>query len=163
MLRGIALWGMALLTMLLLVGWVTGTALTATSSLAGSALGGGASAGISALQGTLQSNGVTVTRAQAATISTQMAAGDQTGAANTLATDANIPQARANSILGQVASPVAGAATTAGQAAKTGGASLSWGLFWIALIGLGCALLGGSIGGGGADMLRRPRHNPNPA
>ena len=160
MMRGITLWGMILLTVLFAAGWVGTTAASAAGSVAGAAIT--PSTGVSAMQGVLQSNGVTVTRAQATTISTQLLAGDRAGAANTLASDANISNARANQILGQVTSPVGGAATSAGQAVKTGGASISWGIFWIALIGLGCALLGGAMGGGGVN-LRRNRAAPLPA
>lgn len=162
MMRGITLWGMILLSVLLLVGSIATTAVAATSNVAGSALSTAPQTGVSALQGVLQTNGINITQAQTATIATQLAAGDRTGAAATLATDANITDARANQILGQVAAPAAGAASEAGRAVKTGGGSLSWGVFWIALIGLGCALAGGSIGGGGLN-LRRPGKAVQPA
>lgn len=153
MMRGVTLWGMIMVTTLLLVGWVAGTAVATGATLAGNAMT--PSTGVSAVQGVLQNSGLTVTDAQATTISTELAAGDKTGAANTLAAAANIAPERANTIVNQIASPVAGAASTAGSVVQHGGASLSWGLFWLALIGLGCALLGGAIGGGGVEFVRR--------
>lgn len=161
MMKGITLWGMAMLSILLLVGWVAGTAVTAASGVAGSAVSAVGATRSNSLLGVLQSNGVNVTPAQATTISNQLLAGDHAGAATTLSNDAGISTARANSILSQVTTPVAGAASTAGEAVKHGAGSLSWGLFWIALIGLGCALLAGAIGGGGLP-IRRP-HLPQPA
>jgi len=163
MMRGITLWGMILITMLLIVGWVAGTAVQATSSVAG-ALGNVGSNGSAAIQGVLQTNGIRgVTNAQATTISDQLMAGDRTGAAATLSTAAGIPQARANTILDQVSGAASGAASTAGRAVKHTGGSLSWGLFWISLIGLGCALFGGATGGGGLSLHRVPRPTKLPA
>ncbi|MGH9393248.1 MAG: hypothetical protein ACRD1E_03695, partial [Terriglobales bacterium] len=159
----ITLWGMVMITALLLVGWVAGTAVQATSGLAGGALGAASSNRAASVQGVLQSNGINLTQAQATTISNQMLAGDRAGASSTLAGDANITSARANDILGQVSTPVAGAATTAGQAVKHGGGGLSWGIFWISLIGLGVALLGGAVGGGGMALRRGPRTSKLPA
>ncbi|HXR96226.1 MAG TPA: hypothetical protein VN709_00135 [Terriglobales bacterium] len=155
MMRGITLWGMVLLTTLLLVGWVAGTAVSAAGGIAGSGLGTAVNTTATALQGQLQSSGINVTQAQATTIAGQLAAGDRSGAANTLANDANISTARANSALAPVSGATSGVASTAATGVKKGGASLSWGIFWIALIGLGCALLGGAVGGGGM-ALRRP-------
>jgi hypothetical protein len=163
MMRGITLWGMILLSMLLLVGSVAGTAITATTNVAGPALGAAPQTGVSALQGVLQNNNINITPAQTTTIATQLTAGDRTGAASTLATAANISNARASQILGEVAAPTSGAATTAGEAVKTTGSSLSWGVFWIALIGLGCALAGGAAGGGGLNLRRPGSKAPQPA
>ena len=163
MMRGITLWGMALITALLIVGWVAGTAVQATSGLASGAMSAISTNRSASVQGVLQSNGINVTNAQATTISNQLMTGDKAGAASTLASDANIPTARANDILGQVATPVAGAATTAGQAVKHGAGSVSWGMFWIALIGLGVALLGGAVGGGGMGIRRPLRPGNQPA
>ncbi|MGH9519156.1 MAG: hypothetical protein ACRD2D_05880, partial [Terriglobales bacterium] len=108
----------------------------------------------------LQSNGINITPAQATNVSNQLMAGDRAGAATTLANDAGISNDRATAILGQVPAPVAGAATAAGTAVKHGGADLAWGIFWIALIGLGVALLGGVTGGGGLNFRRRPAMQP---
>jgi len=164
MMRGVALWGLIMLTTLLLVGWVTGTAVAATSGVAGAALGNAPNLSAARVTSVLQNNGINnITQGQAATISTQLMSGDRTGAANTLATNANIPTARAESILNQVSAPVAGAATSAGQAVKQGGTSVSWGLFWISLIGLGCAVLGGAAGGGGMELRRAIPHTGQPA
>lgn len=163
MMRGITLWGMILITALLLIGWVAGTAVQATSGVAG-ALGNVGANSAAAIQGVLQTNGITgVTNAQATTISDQLMAGDKAGAASTLSTAAGIPVARANTVLGQVSGPVSGAASTAGRAVKHTGGSLSWGLFWISLIGLGCALFGGAVGGGGMNLRRGPRVSNQPA
>ncbi|MGH9416987.1 MAG: hypothetical protein ACRD01_10195 [Terriglobales bacterium] len=156
MMRGITLWGMILLSVLLIIGWITGTAVSAASGAA-PALGAAAGNGATRIEGVLQTNGITgVSNAQATTINTQLMAGDHAAAATTLAAAAGIPAARANTILNQVTTPVSGAATTAGEAVKHGAGSLSWGMFWIALIGLGCCLLGGAVGGGGF-MIRRTR------
>ncbi|HUX67731.1 MAG TPA: hypothetical protein VMV31_09600 [Terriglobales bacterium] len=162
--RGITLWGLILLTALLLVGWVTGTAVAATSGVAGAALGNAPNLSAARVTSVLQGNGINnITAAQASTISAQLMSGDRAGAANTLATNANIPTARAQSILDQVTAPVAGAATSAGQAVKQGGTSVSWGLFWMALLGLGCAILGGASGGGGRELRRLIRPGGQPA
>ena len=163
MMRGMTLWGLILLTLLFLAGSVAGTAVAATTNVAGSALGAAPATGVSALMGVLQSNGINITEQQAAALSAQMVAGNRTGAASRLAADANISNARADTVLGQVAEPASGAATRAGQAVKTGGSSVSWGIFWIALIGLGCALLGGSLGGGGSINIRRRGSAPQAA
>lgn len=159
MMRGITLWGLILLSVLLVAGWVAGTAVSAASGAA-PALGAVAGNGAARIEGVLQTNGITgVSNAQATTINTELMAGDHAAAAATLSAAAGIPTARANTILNQVAAPVGNAATTAGEAVKHGGGSLSWGLFWIALIGLGCALFGGAVGGGGLMVRRRPPAN----
>lgn len=162
MMKAITLWGMILLSVLFLVGWVGGTAASAAGGIAGSAASALNTNRVQSVQGVLQSNGINITNAQATNVSNQLMAGDHTGAATTLANAAGISTARADTVLGQVATPVAGAATTAGEAVKHGAGSLAWGIFWISLIGLGVALLGGSTGGGGIN-LRRIRPNPQPA
>ena len=163
MMRGVTLWGMVLITAVLIVGWVAGTAVQATSGLASGAVSAVSGNRAASLQSVLQSNGISITDAQATTISNQLMTGDKAGAASTLASDANITTTRANDILGQVAAPVAGAATMAGQAVKHGAGSLSWGMFWIALIGLGVALLGGAVGGGGLNIRGPIRLGNRPA
>lgn len=161
MMRGVMLWGLAMLSTLLLVGWLAGTALAATTGVAGAALGSASNISAGRVTSVLQQNGITgVTADQASTISSQLMAGDQSGAASSLANEANISTDRANTILGQVGAPVAGAASTAGRAVQHGGASLSWGLFWMALIGLGVSLLGGAMGGGGVDLRRSTLEHP---
>lgn len=160
MMRGVTLWGMVLITAVLIVGWAAGTAVQATSGLASGAVSAVSGNRAASIQGVLQSNGINITNAQATAISSQLMTGDKAGAASTLASDANISTTRASDILGQVTTPVTGAATMAGQAVKQGAGSLSWGMFWIALIGLGVALLGGAVGGGGLD-IRRPLHLGN--
>ncbi|HVB41044.1 MAG TPA: hypothetical protein VNE83_09100 [Terriglobales bacterium] len=147
MMRGVTLWGLILLSLLLVAGSMAGSAVAAGTTVAGSALSAAPAAGVSALMGVLQSNGINVTQQQAAAISTRLVAGDRAGATAALASDANISNARADTVLGQVVEPAAGAVTTAGEAVKVGGTSISWGIFWIALIGLGCAVLGGGMGG----------------
>lgn len=158
--KGIVLWGMIMLSMVLIVGWVAGQAVNVAAGAASgitSAAPTAANTGITALQGALQSNGITLPRAQVADIGARLAAGDRTGAATTLSTDANIPPARATSIIEQVggggaAGPLSQAGSAAGRAARTGGSSLSWGIFWTALITLGCAIGGGATGGGGGGL-----------
>lgn len=163
MMRGVTLWGLILLTLLFVAGSVAGSAAAAATTVAGPALSAAPATGVSALMGVLQSNDINITQPQAAAISTQLVAGDRTGAASALAADANIPAERAGTVLGQVTEPAAGEATAAGEAAKTGGSSISWGVFWIALIGLGCALLGGAMGGGNLMDIRRRGSLPHPA
>jgi len=162
MMRGVTLWGMVLVTCLLAIGWVAGTAVSAAGSVASSVAPVATSNGAN-VQAVLQRNGITITNAQATSISNQMMAGDQNAAATALAADAGIPVARANTILGEVNSPVAGAAQGAGTATKNVGGNLSWGLFWISLIGLGVALLGGAVGGGGVSLRRSHRPTNQPA
>ncbi len=155
MMRGLVLWGMILATMLWVVGGAAGVAMSAAGGLAGSALSSVAGGHAATVQGVLRTNGISLTSAQAAAIAAQLMAGDRAGAAGTLAADANITTTRAASLLNQVPPlPAAGAASTAGEAVKTGGARAAWGLFWVSLIGLGCALLGGAVGGAG--LQRRP-------
>ncbi len=158
MMRGMVLWGMILATMLWVAGGAAGVALSTAGGLAGSALSTVAGSHAAAVQSTLQANGISLTSAQAATLSSLWLGGDRAGAAATLAADANITTTRAQALLNQVPpAPALGAASTAGAAVRTGGARAAWGLFWIALIGLGCALLGGAIGGGGLQRrLLRP-------
>lgn len=162
MMKAITLWGLILLTVMFVVGWAGSTVVTAAGSMAGSAATALNTNRTQSVQGVLQSNGINVTPAQATNISNQLIAGDRAGAATTLANDAGISSARATTILDQASTPVAGAATAAGQAVKHGGGSLAWGLFWIALIGLGVALLAGATGGGGLMNFRR-RATPQPA
>ncbi|MGH9490412.1 MAG: hypothetical protein ACRD17_07865, partial [Terriglobales bacterium] len=61
-----------------------------------------------------------------------------------------------------------GVAKTAGagvaRGAKNVGGSLSWGMFWIALITLGCAIGGGATGGGALSKYKgRRQPAPKPA
>lgn len=168
--KAITLWGMIVLSAVLIVGWVASQAVTAAAGAA-SAIGSAAPAvtttAITDLQGVLQTNGITITRAQTADIATRMAAGNTTQAATVLSRDAGIPVSRATTILGQVpAAPAAGVGTavgsTAARTAKHAGGSLAWGMFWIALITLGCAIGGGATGGGGGgfNLKRQPRPSP---
>lgn len=169
--KGITLWGMIVITTVLLVGWIAGQAVqVASGAVSGvaSAAPTAATTGISTLQGALQSHGINLSRAQTTDIATRMAAGDRTGAASTLSRDAGISNAQANDILSSVQSGPVGAlggaasqaGTAAGRAVKQGGGSMAWGLFWISLITLGCAIGGGATGGGG---LKRVRPQPAPA
>lgn len=163
MMKAVTLWGMILLSALLLTGWVAGTAASAASGLAGSAASAAsalASNGMPSLRGVLQSNGINISDAQAADVAKQMLGGDRAGAATTLANDAGISSERADALLGQITTPVAGAATTAGEAVQRGGGSLAWGMFWISLIGLGVALLAGATGGGLNFGRIRPNLQP---
>jgi hypothetical protein len=162
MMRGIVLWGMIMATILFIAGSIAGTAVSAVGSMAGPALSSVAHGRGAAIQGTLNANGITITPAQATTISNQMMAGNRAGAASMLAADANISTARANTLLGQVPpAPTAGAASSAGSAVKHGASGAAWGLFVLALIGLGCVLLGGAIGGGGIGRRQlRPSSQP---
>lgn len=163
--RGVVLWGLIMTTLLLVFGWMAGKAV----NVAATAAGGAASAVAPAVQqaapatvtSTLQRNGVTVTQAQATTIANQLTAGDRTGAATTLSQAAGISNARANALLDQITGPVTGQARTAGReaarGAATGGGALAWGGFWLALISLGAAILGGAVGSGGGMAFRRPQ------
>ncbi|MGH9480516.1 MAG: hypothetical protein ACRD1L_00340 [Terriglobales bacterium] len=165
MMRGVTLWGLILLSDLLLFGWVTGTALSATTGVAGVALNSASNSSAARVTSVLEANGVAgVNSTQAATISSLLLAGDRDGAVNALAADANLSTARAAAILGQVTAPAGAAASRAGTALRLGGRTLSWGLFWTALIGLGCALFGGAMGGGGAKLeqvrMNLPRTGP---
>jgi hypothetical protein len=162
MMRGVTLWGMIMLTCVLAIGWVAGTAVSAAGSVASSVAPAVTSNGAN-VQAVLQRNGITITNAQATSIANQLTAGDQNAAAAALAADAGIPVARASSLLGEVNTPMAGAAQGAGTATKNVGGNLSWGLFWISLIGLGVALLGGSAGGGGVSLRRPNRPTNQPA
>lgn len=165
MMRGVTLWGLILVSDLLLFGWITGTALRAASGAASQALNTATNDSAGQVTTVLQTNGITnVSPTQAATISSLLLSGDRDGAANTLAQAANLSTTRADAILGQVSAPVGAAASRAGTAVRAGGRTLSWGLFWISLIGLGCALLGGAVGGGGGLARMRmelPRPGPS--
>jgi hypothetical protein len=161
MMRGVVLWGMILATMLLVMGWTAGTAVSAAANFAGPAAGAVGANHAAAVQSTLAANGVNITNAQATAIANQLMAGDRTGAAGTLAADANLTTTRADTLLSQVPAPAAGAAGTAANAVQQGGGRAAWGLFWIALIGLGCALVGGAAGGGGLQRRAlRPTSQP---
>lgn len=153
MMRGVTLWGLILLTCLLMIGWVGGTAMTAASSVAGNLAPAAALSNTGQLSTTLQNNGIKISDAQTLGIASQLTAGNQTGAAASLASAAAIPVDRASSILNQVSGP--GLGRGAGTTTRNVGGNLSWGIFWISLIGLACALLGGAMGGGGVS-LRRP-------
>lgn len=156
--RGVVLWGLIMATMLLIFGWMAGKAVTAAASTAG-AVG---SAAVPTLQQTtpatvmttLQRNGITISQAQATTISTDLTAGNRAAAATTLSQTAGISTARADTLLNQMTGPAGGAAGTAGRTAATGGSMVAWGAFWLSLIGLGVAILGGAIGSGGVTFRR---------
>lgn len=164
MMKGLVLWGLVMLSTLLMAGWLAGHALTAAASTAGgaaTAVTGAAATGTAALRGKLQSQGVTITRAQTADYETRLASGHSNSAARVLARDSGVPLARAQAITGRLkssasglGSAAAGLGTTAAKGAKTGGSAVTWAGFWLALIGLGCALAGGAVGGGG--MRRTP-------
>lgn len=160
--RGVVLWGLIMATTLLTFGWVAGKAVTAAATTAGGAAAAIAPAMQQAvpatIQITLQRNGVTVTQVQATAISNRLAAGDRAGAATTLSQAAGISTARANALLGEITGPVTGQARTAGrgaaQGAAAGGSKVAWGAFWLSLIGLGVAILGGAVGSGGMTFRR---------
>jgi hypothetical protein len=164
--KGITLWGLIMLTLVLLVGWAASSALGTASGMAGSALTAvvptAAQVGTADLQGVLQSNGINITPAQTTDVSTRLAAGDRSGAASTLARDAGISTAKANSVLGQVTSSaqpatsaVKSSAPKVAEGTKAAGGKVAWGGFWLSLISLGCAILGGVIGAGGKQFAFR--------
>jgi hypothetical protein len=173
--KALPMWGLVVLTMVLLVGYVASQAVTVAAggvAAVGGAAPAAATAGVTQLQGTLQSQGITVTRAEAAHIGALLAAGNTGAAATALSGDAGIPLARAQAAIGQMQSGPAGGlkgmAATAGSTAARGvkkvGGSLSWAMFWIALITLGCAIAGGATGGGAIKMGPRSRQPaPKPA
>ncbi|MGH9475273.1 MAG: hypothetical protein ACRD1C_02950 [Terriglobales bacterium] len=119
MMKGITLWAMILLTVVLVVGWVASTTLSAVASAA--------------------SGPVAAATAPAATVPPT-------------APGAAAPtQGALSSVAGK-----------AGATTKHVGGNLMWGLFWIALIGLGLALFAGAVGGGGISLRRNPRTVVNP-
>lgn len=134
MMKGITLWAMILLTVVLLVGWVASTTIGAVAS----------------------ATNIPVAAAVAPTTTAPGALAP--GAAAT-------PPAAAAP--GTAATPTQGAlskaATTAGATTKHVAGNLMWGLFWIALIGLGLALFAGAVGGGGISLRRTPRTVNPPA
>ncbi|MGH9506032.1 MAG: hypothetical protein ACRD13_03830 [Terriglobales bacterium] len=173
--KALPFWGLVMLTVVLIVGFVASQAVTVAAggvAAAGNAAPAAATASITQFQGALQAQGVTVTRAEGANIGAQLAAGNTAGAAATLSRDAGIPLAQAQTALTNVkagpASNLQGVAKTAGagvaRGAKNVGGSLSWGMFWIALITLGCAIGGGATGGGALSKYKgRRQPAPKPA
>ena len=167
--RAVVLWGLIMATTLLVFGWMAGKAVTAAASAAGGAASAVAptvqTAAPATVMSTLQRNGITITQAQATTISTDLTTGNRTGAATTLSQAAGISTARANTLLDQITAPVTGEARTAGRTAArgaaAGGGTIAWGAFWLSLIGLGVAILGGAIGSGGV-AFRRTAQAPLP-
>lgn len=121
MMRAVTLWGMILVTALLLTGWVAGTTIGAASQVA-------------------------------------------TTAATATGRGAAAPNANANAAPAPRQSAQGALTATAPEAAATTvnlGRNMMWSFFLLALIGLGCALLGGALGGGGIN-LRRPMRASNP-
>lgn len=173
--KSLPLWGLIMLTAVLVVGFVASQAVTVAAggvAAVGNAAPAATTASITQFRGALQAQGVTVTRAEAANVGAQMAAGNTAGAAATLSRDAGIPVARAQAALAAVkagpAGNLAGLASTAGAAAAKGakqvGHSLGEGMFWLALITLGCAIGGGATGGGALSKRKGPRQPaPKPA
>lgn len=165
--KGVTLWGLIVLSVIMVVGWAAGRATMVAAGAAG-AVGTAAPAamqtGITQLQGVLQSNGINVTRAQTAEIATRLAGGDQAGAADALSRDAGISTTQATTILNQVTAGPSSAAAGMGQraagAVKQGGVSATWGMFWLSLITLGCAVAGGAAGGSGMSLKRATRLAP---
>lgn len=171
--KSLPLWGLIMLTVFLIVGFVASQAVTVAAggvAAAGNAAPAATTATITQFRGALQSEGATVTQAEAAHIGAQMAAGNSAGAAATLSHDAGIPLAQAQTTLTRVqagpAGQLAGIASNVGAAAATGakhvGGSLAEGMFWIALITLGCAIGGGATGGGGLGKRFRGPWQPAP-
>ncbi|MGH9467490.1 MAG: hypothetical protein ACRD1Y_09040 [Terriglobales bacterium] len=133
MMKGITLWAMILLTILLVVGWVASTTIGAVSSAA------------------------TVPVAAAAAPAAPAAALPPAAAAP------GTPAATAPTATAPTQGALAGAAQKAGAVTKHVGGNLMWGLFWIALIGLGLALFAGAVGGGGISFRRSNRPTNQPA
>ncbi len=167
--KGLVLWGMILLTMLAIGGWVAGQAIKVAASgtaVASSALTGASQTGVTIFHGKLRTDGFNVSRAQAGDIGARIASGHTASAATALAHDSGMPLAAATAEVSKIRSSVSGVggsvksmASKAAPAAKTGGSAISWAYFWVALLGLGCAILGGALGGGG---LRRSATTPAP-
>jgi hypothetical protein len=168
--RSIVLWGLIMATTWMAFGWVASRAVNVAATAAGGAASAAAplmqQAVPATVQSTLQRNGITITQAQATDISTRLTAGDRAGAATALSQAAGISTARANTLLGQITAPVTGGAQSAGrsaaQGAATGGSTVAWGAFWLSLIGLGAAILGGAVGSGGV-AFRRGAQAPAPS
>ena len=162
--KSITLWGLIMISSVLALGWIAGKAMTAAAHAATSAttaVSHAATTGVNMLQGQLRTDGLHVSRAQAAIIGGQMTAGHPGAAATALAHDAAISTARASAIIQGMApnySRLGGAAANLGKnvssGAKTGGSAVTWAGFWLALISLGCAMAGGAVGGGGMKMKK---------
>ncbi len=167
LLKGVTMWGLLMVSAIALGALLAGTALTTASSIASSPTAAQAATSVagstSDLPTVLQNNGIQLSAAQTTALQARLAAGDRTGAASTLARDANLPNARATAIINQVNanSPLAG--VSGGQVAstaKTVAARASWAGFWFALITLICAAVGGVIGGGGLRRFRTRQSAP---
>lgn len=162
--KSITLWGLIMITSLLMMGSIAGRVMTVAAhaaTSATSAVSHAASTGVNMLQGQLRTDGLNVSRAQAAIIGGQLTAGHPGAAAATLAQDAAIPPARASAIIHGMApnySALGGTASNIGKkvasGAKSGGSAVTWAGFWLALISLGCAIAGGAVGGGGMKMKK---------
>lgn len=132
MMRGITLWGMILLTILLVVGWVATTTVSAVAS----------------------ATNVPATTAAA----TATAPGATAPAAAAPGATAAAPAAATPAQRGALTT----AAQNAGAATTHVAGNLMWGFFLIALIGLGLALFAGAVGGGGISLRRGPRASNPP-
>lgn len=159
MTRAVVLWGLIMLSTLLITGWMAGKAVTIAGSAASTIGATIQRAAPATITSTLQQNGVTITEAQATAISARLGAGDRQGAANTLAQAGGISNDRAQTLINQIAGPIQQQAQTAGrqaaQGAAQGGGAVTWAGFWLALLSLGAALLG-ALASGGTLMKRVP-------
>ncbi|MGH9535243.1 MAG: hypothetical protein ACRD2E_10315 [Terriglobales bacterium] len=173
--KALPYWGLVVLTVMVMVAFVASQAVTVAAggvAAVGNAAPAAATAGITGVQGQLQTQGYTVTRAEAADIGASLTAGNTGAAATALSRDAGISLAQAHNAIGRLqttgpAAGLSGAATRAGSAAARGakhvGGSLAGGMFWLALITLGCAIGGGATGGGGIKRPHFRQTAPKPA
>ncbi|MHB8736288.1 MAG: hypothetical protein ACYC6M_13385 [Terriglobales bacterium] len=166
MMRGVALWGLVMITAMMLVGSLAAGAAQAAAGTASAAVPIAAQGAVSEVQSTLQSNGVNVTQAQAGEIAARWASGDHGGAADLLSRQGGISTAQANSLLNQAA--VQAQQSTGGispakvgrqvaQGAASGASAVAWGGFWLSLLSLIAAVGGGAVG---ASASPRPASQP---
>jgi hypothetical protein len=177
-LRGVTLWGLVMITAVTMFGWLATHAVAMAARVAPAAaeiaqnlppVGAGTLPPPAELRNhvasAIEGSGVHVSNGVIDEVAARLNAGDHAGADSALARAANIPPTRADTILNQVAVPASGTNTNPAaspsqnlaKGAAEGVKTAAWAGFWMALLTLCAAVLGGAIGGGGLGDLRGRR------